>query len=170
MIVPRFRQGRFGEGIGDGVDAILAALGGAEVPPPEETSPAGSPGTWPSLLLAVVIFVAVVGTFSFNALFSGGCQSWFLWVFLMPFYFGFGSAFAGLTVGVVLLALWAVGFPLAKLWLGRTPAGRSFLDRHPRWTAWATSGGGFGSGGGSSGGGFSGGGGSFGGGGASSSW
>ena len=75
---------------------------------------------------------------------------------------------AGIACGIV----WFVGCPIVKLLLGKTGAGKRFLDAHPTLTAFGSSGGGGwggGSGGGFSGG-FSGGGGSFGGGGASSSW
>jgi uncharacterized protein len=72
------------------------------------------------------------------------------------------------------IVLWVAGFPILKLSLGNTAAGRAWLASHPWWTSFATSSGrGSGRGwssGGSSGGGFSGGGGSFGGGGASGRW
>jgi uncharacterized protein len=97
-------------------------------------------------------------------------MSWFLYAFLMPFYAAFPTALWG-APGAIMIPIWILGFPIAKLVLGRTSAGKSFLAAHPGLATFATSSGTSGSGGGwSSGGGFSGGGGSFGGGGASSSW
>jgi uncharacterized protein len=71
------------------------------------------------------------------------------------------------ALGAVLIPIWVIGFPTAKYWLRKTPAGKSFLKEHPGLVAFAASGGHSGSGHGWSSGGFSGGGGSFGGGGAS---
>ena len=105
--------------------------------------------------------------FSVLAVFSPGCQAWFLYVFLMPFYFAFPAALVAPSFGVAMFGLWLVAFPVLKLWLGRAKAGRAFLKRHPAWASIGTAS--RGSGGRSSGG-FSGGGGSFGGGGASGSW
>jgi uncharacterized protein len=116
------------------------------------------------------MFVIVLGILSAVALFGKGCGSWFLYPFLMPFYLAFPFAFWG-PPGLALLPIWVIGFPIAKLLLGNTAAGKGFLAAHPGLIAFAASSGHSGSGGGwSSGGGFSGGGGSFGGGGSSSSW
>jgi uncharacterized protein len=176
VIVPRFRQGAFGAGIEQGVDAIVGTLQGRDVVPAEAPSQAQDlqDAPWTFRLLFLGIFAVVVGMFSLVALFGQGCQSWFLYCFLMPFYFAFPLAALGSPAGVVPIVLWVVGFPILKLWLGSTAAGKAWLASHPRWTRFATSsgrgsGGGWSSGG-SSGGGFSGGGGSFGGGGASGGW
>jgi uncharacterized protein len=173
LVRPAFRNGDFGGGIEQGVDAILSALGGAEVPAapavPETTRvPAG--------FMLIVIFV--LATFSLVAVTAGGCQSWFLYVFLMPFYFLFGSAIFP-RFGLVPLIAWAVLFPILKAFFGRSGGSRRFSSRGgwgggPFWGG-GFGGGGFGGGlgrggGGFGGGGFSGGGGRFGGGGASGSW
>jgi uncharacterized protein len=174
LMRPRFRAGEFGAGIDAAADAIGGFIRG-ESPLPAE-APAGRSGqdlTLGGRLLFAAIFTLVVGAFSLVAVFLPGCQSWFLYAFLMPFYFAFPTAFAGLPIGVATLGAWLVGFPIAKLLLARTAGGRGWLKRHPGWAGIGTSSGHGGrSGGGwsSSGGGFSGGGGSFGGGGASGSW
>jgi uncharacterized protein len=170
-IRPDFQKGDFGAGIEHGVDAILTALDGGEVPaqpaaqPEEKGAPAGF----------LLIFAVVIGAFSLIALTSRGIHSWFLYLFLMPFY-GMIPSFTGLGIGPLGLVAWAVGFPILKLFLARTGLGQRFgaSPRRP-WGGggfWG-GGGGFGGGGfggGGGGGGFSGGGGSFGGGGASGSW
>ena len=169
---PRFRAGDFGGGVEATVDSIAGIISGdASAVPPEATS--GSEprfeGPLAARLAGFAVFLLVVGVFSFLAVFSKGCASWFLYAFLIPFWGAFPVAFLG-PAGVVFLALWIVGFPILKLVLGSTPAGKHFLRSHPGLTAIATSSGHSGSGGGWSSGGFSGGGGSFGGGGSSSSW
>lgn len=177
IIVPNFRQGEFGAGIREGVEAILASLRGEELPAPAEpvrvSTGSGDELEGPARYLFFLIFALVVGLFSFVAVLGEGCQGWFLYFFLMPFYGMFPTAAFGPRAGIAFLGGWIVLFPLLRLLLRNTARGR-------RWTrgfgggtfasgGWTTSFGG-GSGGGFSGGGFSGGGGSFGGGGASGSW
>jgi len=170
---PRFRAGDFGGGIEATVNAIAAAVEGNTAAIPAETGPEGRPMAdmplW-ARLGGMLIFSVVVGLFSLLAVFGKGCQSWFLYVFLMPFYLAFPFAFLGVA-GLVLFVLWVVGFPILKYVFGTTAVGKRFLVTHPDLVNFATTSGGSGSGGWSSGGSsFSGGGGSFGGGGASSSW
>jgi len=171
VVRPAFRDGDFGAGVEAGVDAIIATIEGKEMTVPRPASGAKSVSDLPVLprLIATLVFVVVIGLFSALALLGKGCQSWFLYVFLMPFYAVFPFALWG-TVAALLIPAWIIGFPVAKFWLGKTTGGKSFLAAHPGLVSFAASGGHSGSGGGWSSGGFSGGGGSFGGGGASSSW
>jgi len=174
IVRPAFRQGDFAGGIEQGVDAILAALGGAEVPA-EPAVPV--PTQVPAGFKLILIFV--LATFSLIAVTAGGCQSWFLYLFLMPFYLAFGSAVFP-AFGFAPVIAWIVLFPILKAIFGRSGGSRRFASRGgwggPFWGGGFGGGGfggrggfggGFGSGGG---GGFSGGGGRFGGGGASGSW
>jgi uncharacterized protein len=162
VVTPYFRNGDFGGGIEHGVDAILAALEGQEVVPPEAdgagTQEVRTPG---EKALTGMVFALVIGVFSLMALFTRGAMGWILYFFMMPFF----SAF-----GLVVLIGWVVLFPILKLLFGRKGWGKSTGG----WWGggWGGGGGWSGGGGGWSGGGggFSGGGGSFGGGGASGSW
>ena len=172
VIVPQFRGGSYAAGIEAGIDAVAGAIQGRAV---VRTEAPNRPqdlrdAPWPFRFLFLGIFTIVVGVFSLVALFGKGCQSWFLYIFLMPFYFAFPLAALGSPGGVVPIALWVVSFPILKLWLGSTATGKAWLASHPRWTSFAASSGRGSGGGWSSGGGFSGGGGSFGGGGASGRW
>jgi uncharacterized protein len=171
IVRPEFRNGDFGRGVEAGVDAIIGSIQGKDVIP--SRSPAGrtraSQVPLGARLIGSVVFTLVIGVFSLLALLTKGCQSWFLYVFLMPFYAAFPVALWG-ALGAVLIPIWVIGFPTAKYWLRKTPAGKSFLKEHPGLVAFAASGGHSGSGHGWSSGGFSGGGGSFGGGGASGGW
>jgi len=171
VVQPRFRDGDFGGGIEAGVNAIIGTIQGKDVIPAYTSQPLRRSANMPlaGRLFGTLIFVVVIGLFSVVALFAKGCMSWFLYVFLMPFYAAFPAAFWG-APGALLIPLWVIGFPVAKLLLARTPMGKSFLASHPGLVAFAASSGHGGSGSGGSSGGFSGGGGSFGGGGASSSW
>jgi uncharacterized protein len=165
---PRFRAGDFGGGIEAGTNAIARTIRGEQALPAEApTGQSFADAPWWGRAFGLGMFVLVVGIFSVVAVFGPGCQSWFLYVFLMPFYLAFPAALVAPWFGAVMLALWLVTFPVLKLWLGRSTAGRAFLKRHPGWAKIGTSSGGSGR---SSSGGFSGGGGSFGGGGASGSW
>ena len=175
ILRPAFRAGDFGGGIEGGVDAVIGTLQGRDVIPPDPSpSPANDISDAPILfqIFFLGIFLLVVGSFSMIALFSSGCQSWFLWLFLTPFWSTFPMVIDP-WVGAVCGVLWFIGCPIAKLILGKTAFGKRFLETYPTLTTWGSSsgssGGGWSRGGGFSGG-FSGGGGSFGGGGASSSW
>jgi uncharacterized protein len=172
VVRPAFRSGDFGGGIEQGVDSVLGALGGAEVPA-AAPEPAVGPGV-PAGFKLIVLFI--LGVFSLAAISSAGCQGWFLYVFLMPFYLMFGNmVFPG--IGLVPVIVWAIAFPILKMLLGPAMARSSRGRRGGGFFGGPFIGGGFGGGGfggrgggGFGGGGFSGGGGSFGGGGASGSW
>jgi uncharacterized protein len=177
VIRPRFKEGDFDGGVERGVDAIVKVLRGQPLPPPPAARPAlaDMPAGQRVLfsLLFGFIFIAVVGTFSVVAVVSRGCQSWFLYLFLAPFYVAFPTAFAGPLVGAALVLLWLIAFPILKYALrDRLASLRKPGHAHKGfWGGFAGSvAGGSGGGGFSSGGGFSGGGGSFGGGGASGGW
>jgi uncharacterized protein len=129
-------------------------------------------------VLIGLIFLGVVGTFSLIAVTTRGCQSWFLYAFLTPFYFLFPMMIWPMA-GPVLGIGWLILFPILKAIAARTGFGRTWLPSGPAiggrrrgGGGWFLGGGGFGGGGfgGGGGGGFSGGGGSFGGGGSSGSW
>ena len=170
---PAFRQGDFSGGtlkaveLIDGLvradpDAAQALAGGPE--PSNEAIP---------LIAMGAIFLSVIGVFAFTALFSEGGGAWVLYLFLAPFFLAFpGAAFGG-KVGLVVVLVWLIGFPILRAVIWHTGLGKDFRTSHPTWTTWSSSGGGWSSGGGGwsgGGGGFSGGGGSFGGGGASGGW
>jgi len=176
VITPKFKQGDFGAGIEQGVGAILGALRDEPGAIPDEPPPVSGTGNqlgtvWEKGLFGLV-FMVVIGLFSSIALFGKGCQGWFLYLFLTPFYAAFPGALFGPKIGVGLVLCWLIGFPLFKIFFSHTTRGRRLMNHSPfltgmsTWVARSSSH----SGGGFSGGGFSGGGGSFGGGGASGSW
>ena len=174
ILRPAFQRGDFDGGIEKAVDAIASAVRGQGVPAtlatparPRDEGPANLPaGPRGGFSL---VFLLIVGVFSLVALTTRGCQSWFLYVFLAPFYYFLGGA----TVGLILLGVWLVLFPLLHLLFGRRgwglPGGAWPIFFPGGWGGGGR-GGGWGGGGFGGGGGFSGGGGSFGGGGSSGSW
>jgi uncharacterized protein len=167
-IIPHFRKNDYDEGIRAGVEAILAAIRGEYVAPAKSF---GGSAVWVSLI-AGAIFIVVVGTFTVIALLSKGGLSWFLYLFLIPFWFGFPVAILGTVSGLGIIALYLVGFLLLKYWFAVAPSGRTWLEQIVTSSGFTPGGMIHGSGGGwgSSGGGFSGGGGGFSRGGASGSW
>ncbi|BCW92867.1 MAG: hypothetical protein KatS3mg007_0761 [Thermoanaerobaculum sp.] len=174
LVRPRFRAGDFAGGIEAGVEAVAKVIQGQALPEEAQKTrkekPGGELGFFGTLFF-LGIFLLVVGMFSLVALFASGCQSWFLYLFLLPFWTMFPMVLHP-TVGLFTGIGWLVLFPVLKGLLFGTPWGAAFRKAHPGLVRMGTtrSRGGFWSGGGFSGGGFSGGGGSFGGGGASSSW
>ncbi len=176
-ILPQFKSGDYDQGVKAGVTAILAAIRGTYTPDEEP----GQAGDIIGGLIGFGIFLVVVGVFTAIALVSQGFVSWFLYVFLIPFWAVFPMALLGTLVGGMLFASYLLGFPLAKFFFGKTEKGKSLMSKwgkairtsSGRSGGWSS--GGSRSSGGSSfssggGGGFSGGGGSFSGGGSSGSW
>jgi uncharacterized protein len=172
VVRPRLKGGDYGGGVESGVDAVIAALGGQAIPEAPSGLMARAPAVpWFVRLAGLSVFVVVIGLFSLLAVLGPGFFGWFLYLFLVPFYAAFPSVLIHPKVGALLTSCWLLGLPIARIFLHRSDAGKSFLVRHPGLVAFAASGvrghGGGGRGGSS---GFSGGGGSFGGGGASSGW
>lgn len=174
VVQPEFRAGRFAAGIEAAVETIATAIEGGDVSSLAQSSDSEEI-PWPARLVMGGIFFLVVGTFSLIALASSGGVSWFLFLFLLPFWSSFPLAFAGVPVGCVFPLVWLVGFPIAKLLIAKSDWGKRWAKklkpmvmtggRKGRSGGWT-----LGGGGGFSGGGFSGGGGSFGGGGSSGGW
>lgn len=165
-IIPRFKQGDFDGGVNAGVVAILGSISGSYKAAPEGTSDLAP------ILAGSLVFIIVVGLFTFFGVTSHGPLSWVLFVFLIPFWFGFPAALFGVTTGAMFTSVYVIVFFLVKGWFTKSPSGQSSRARWARSMGmWPIGGSGWGSTGGwSSGGGFSGGGGSFSGGGASGSW
>jgi uncharacterized protein len=164
IVAPRFRAGDFAGGIEAGVDAIVHAIEGENLPLPQAKPGAGSHGQASSLpdFIWIAFFAVPIVGMVLRGIFGR--------------FFG-----AGLTSGVTGLAAWlvfgslALGLVAAFLAFLFTLVTGSGLGRSVGHRGWGGGyvpggfGGGFGGGGGG-GGGFSGGGGSFDGGGASGSW
>ena len=159
-ITPKFREGNFDEGVKAGVRAILAAIGGQYQASQDS---GGAPMGFVGVALGMMIFTIVVGLFTFIGVVTKGFISWFLYVFLMPFWLAFPYGFLRTTVPFF---VYLAAFPLLKIFIARNPSAQAAM------ATWVRTGPASGSGwsGRGSGGGFSGGGGSFSGGGSSGSW
>lgn len=162
-IVPRFKNGDYDAGIRAGVTSIISAIqesyqaGGEEEDMPLEFR-----------IMAFSLFLAVVGLFTIVALFSSGFSSWFLFVFLIPFWWIFPSIALSPLAGKILFGLYIIGFIIGKILFRSHPGIKKWKSRISKGSGFL-SGASSGFSGGSSGG-FSGGGGGFSGGGASGSW
>ena len=161
LMAPRFREGDFPGGVDAAVEAISTAVRGEELvlPEPSSRSVGFDPGT--------LIFFLIFGLPFINAaLVSRGPAGWILGFFLSPFFFAFAAAVFGARIGLLVMVAWLLIFPLLRLILPKSAAGKGSRSGGGAFWGPFTGGGG----GGFSGGGFSGGGGSFGGGGASGGW
>ncbi len=193
-MAPRFKSGDYDAGVLDGVSAIVARLEGRASTDGSADAPVASSGNasifdsaqirafesdlppWPMRILLGAFIFGIIGIFTFVGIVTPGV-GWFLYVFLIPFWAMFPIVVVGVKGALVLLSLYVIGFPAAKLALRSRPSYRKAMEQMRR-TGRATIGGMVISSGGSSssgsssrgGGGFSGGGGSSGGGGASGSW
>jgi uncharacterized protein len=190
VMTPAFKNGDFDRGIEDGVVAIVAQLEGQAATAGTTASFAetstgnvaksafkieGPDIPWYMRILLGCFIFGIIGIFTVVGVMTPG-MGWFLYVFLIPFWAMFPIVIIGPKATVGLLALYVVGYPIAKLWVARQPwYAKAAADLKAKGTTTIggmviTSGGSSSSGGGGSSGGFSGGGGSSGGGGASGSW
>ncbi|MBL0173755.1 MAG: TPM domain-containing protein [Ignavibacteria bacterium] len=181
VITPRFKQGDFDGGVRDGVRAMISAADGkldmSNASAPSSSASGDEFSGW-GLVFFLVFWYGIVMIFTVTAILSRGCMSWFLFLFLIPFYAAPGLILAGTDmhwIGITGFLLYLIGFPILKLLFSGTEKGKAFQDKWAAKSTRGSSGGFFASGGSSSGwssGGssFSGGGGSFGGGGSSGSW
>ncbi|MBL6449735.1 TPM domain-containing protein [Fulvivirga sp. 29W222] len=169
-ITPAFRVDDYSEGVRAGTESIIKSIRGeysADIST-SDLSNINNDIPWFIRLFMGFIFLIVVGTFTYVALFSKGCSGWGLYLFLIPFYLTFPMFILGITAGIVLFLIYFFGFLFLKIIYFKTPAGKKFYDHRSSSikTSNFSSGSGWSSGGSS----FSGGGGSFGGGGSSGSW
>lgn len=209
VITPRFKAGDYDNGVADGVEAIIAQLEGRSVttaaPPAtgagftgnasEGATVSSSLGSafadfdqqlpeWPMRILMGAFIFGIIGLFTVIGVVTPG-TGWFLYVFLIPFWAMFPIVVVGVKGALILLGIYIVGFPIAKLILRTRPWYGKAADELKRTgqtslggivvssggSSWSSSSSGSSSSGSSSSsGGFSGGGGSSGGGGASGSW
>lgn len=169
-LAPAFRQNEYDEGVTNGINAIIAAIGGEYAA--DDGTGALELGIKGRVLIGLFIF-GILGIFTFMGLFIPGCAGWFLYAFLIPFYAVFPLVVLGTSSALAVTIAYIVGFPILKLSLSKSDWGKQMAKKMKPVNSrsgggWA-SGSGWSGGGGSSGG-FSGGGGSFGGGGSSGSW
>lgn len=177
-IAPSFRDGNYDAGVLSGIHAIINAIGSeysAEDIKAENPFDAVDMSWKERLLIGTFIF-GMLGIFTIIGLFVQGCAGWFMYAFLIPFYATFPLVVLGLDGGLTALGIYIIGFPIAKIILGKTSWGQRIAKKM---NSGKSGGGGWSSGSGSwssgssfssGGGGFSGGGGGFGGGGSSGSW
>ncbi|MEO6928806.1 MAG: YgcG family protein [Casimicrobiaceae bacterium] len=194
IMTPPFKSGDYDAGVQKGAAAIVAQLEGhgdslglsssvatdaphalLQFDAPSNTMP------WPMRILVGCFVFGIIGLFTVAGVMTPGV-GWFLYLFLIPFWAMFPLFILGGKPTLALLAIYVIGFPIAKLIAGRQPwyakaaadlkrTGTAHVGGMVLTSGSSFSGGSFG--GGSSGGGggsFSGGGGSSGGGGASGSW
>jgi len=191
IMAPRFREGDYDGGITEGALAVIKVLEGQELPEGEDYSESYDSSSFSDfsdldlpdmplgtrILMGAFIF-GIIGLFTIVGLFTPGF-GWFLYLFLIPFWATFPIMVIGGKPTLVLLFIYLIGYPLAKLFMRKTSwYKKAKTDLRTKGKASiggftfssGGSGGSWSSGSSSSSGGFSGGGGSSGGGGASGGW
>jgi len=189
VMAPRFREDDFDGGVSEGALAVVNILEGQDLPETAEDYEAYDDSSLSGLsdfdvdmpihmriLLGAFIF-GIIGLFTVVGIFTPGF-GWFLYVFLIPFWATFPMIIVGSKGTLVLLILYVIGYPVAKLYIRKTSwfkKAKSDLRTKGKasiggFTFSSGGSGGSWSSGSSSSGGFSGGGGSSGGGGASGGW
>ena len=188
-MTPQFKSGNYDAGVQNGVAAIVQALegqgdwnsaassGSASSSKTSFSINEGELPPWPMRILLGAFIFGVIGLFTVIGVLTPGV-GWFLYFFLIPFWAMFPIIVLGVKGALVLLAIYVIGYPIAKLVLSRQDwymkaakemktKGSTSIGGFVVSSGGSSSGGGYSS---SGGGGFSGGGGSSGGGGASGSW
>jgi uncharacterized protein len=179
-LAPNFRANDYDNGVKEGIDAMIDAIGGeytSDVNTSSDTFVAPEM-TWQERLMIGGFVFGILGVFTLVGLMVSGCAGWFLYAFLIPFYATFPMIILPLNAGVTLLIAYIIGYPILKLIIGRTAWGKKMAQKMGSgnrsggsgWSSGSGWSGGSWGGGSSSSGGFSGGGGGFGGGGSSGSW
>jgi uncharacterized protein len=176
-MAPNFRRGDYDAGVQEAVNSIIKAIGGEY-----KSSNVGARSNDDSLgtkIFNAAFIFGLLGVFTPVAFFGSGCSGWGLYTFLIPCYAFFPWIVIGALAGKILFGVYLIGFPIGKIWMGRTKWGKAQIAE---WKKNKSTGGGRGGGlgwlalggsllgGGGGSGGFFGGGGGFGGGGASGSW
>ena len=188
IMAPRFKSNDFDGGIEQGVRAIVGQIEGtADISQKDAPTPGSSGGLAfegpdldliPRILIGCFIF-GIIGLFTGLGIVTPG-MGWFLYFFLIPFWAMFPIVVIGMQATLVVLIVYLVAFPIAKIILSRNKwylkakkdlklkgrariggfllqsGGRSGGSSSRSWSSSSS--------------GFSGGGGSSGGGGASGSW
>jgi uncharacterized protein len=173
-IAPEFRRGDYDAGVKAGIDGIVKAIAGEY-----SASDSGDINdlTFFQKVLVTAGLLFFISIFAFLALIVPGKAGWGIYLFLFPFYGLFPMAPFDENYWYVPLGIYAIAFPLLKIWFSKTAwakkiasgtrssSGSSGSSWGSSWSSgsssWSSS---------DSGSSFSGGGGSFGGGGSSGSW
>jgi len=191
IMAPRFREGDYDGGISEATLTIIGILEGQALPEMADDyessdssfSDFDSGMSLPGRILFGAFIFGIIGLFTVVGIVTPGF-GWFLYVFLIPFWATFPMMIIGSKATLVLLIIYLIGYPVAKLYIRKTPwFEKARVDLRTKGKAsiggFTFSSGGSGSSGSSgsswssgssSSGGFSGGGGSSGGGGASGGW
>jgi uncharacterized protein len=170
-MAPEFRRGDYDAGVKAGINGIVKAIAGEYKA--EETDASSSDLSIGERILFGGFILLILGLFTSAAIFSQGCAGWGLYAFLIPFYAVFPWIALGYAGAGILLMIYLIGTPIAKILVGRSAWGKKMMTKWKSSSSSVSSGSGWSSGGSSwssGGSSFSGGGGSFGGGGSSGGW
>ena len=139
VITPQFKAGNYDKGIENGVQAIVAQLAGNGAIPgaPVAVRPQFrvrvDPGSlhgpnmpWQVRLLASVGLLVLLGTLALFPLFTPGMGVG-MFLFMIPFWALFPFIIVGAAPTIVLLTIYIIGYPIAKIRLAR-----SEVTRRPR--------------------------------------
>lgn len=127
-MAPRFDEGDYGEGLEDGVSAIVKLLD-ANVPergPAQDQARTANESFFEGpdipiserILIGCFIF-GIIGLFTVIGVVTPGV-GWFLYLFLIPFWAMFPIIVVGVRGALILLIVYLIGFPSVKLFLTRS--------------------------------------------------
>ena len=128
-MTPRFKANDFDGGVTRASQAIVATLEGkGDWAPAGRRRPSRTASTpqsafasiekqlppWPMRILLGAFIFGIIGLFTFLGVMTPG-MGWFLYFFLIPFWAMFPIIVLGVKGALILLGIYVVGFPIAKL-------------------------------------------------------
>jgi uncharacterized protein len=135
-MTPRFKSNDYDGGVSDGVAEIIATLegrasdsGGAvaaasgligKLDAVDTSQFDGNLPPWPMRILLGCFIFGIIGLFTMVGIMTPG-MGWFLYLFLIPFWAMFPIVIIGVKATLVVLAIYLIGFPIAKLIVSRRP-------------------------------------------------
>ena len=128
VIAPRFKAGQFDQGVADGVAALIGQLEGKGAdalpavtqPTTGKTSGIEQPNLSMTerLLIGAFIF-GIIGIFTVLGILVPE-TGWFLYFFLIPFWAIFPIAVVGFSATMIIVGVYLIGFPIAKILVSRS--------------------------------------------------
>ncbi|HOT45411.1 MAG TPA: TPM domain-containing protein [Spirochaetota bacterium] len=129
VMAPRFKAGDFDGGVTAGVLAVIALLEDAGAAPSEQGGGSGesSDGFFKGpdlpimqrILIGCFIF-GIIGLFTVIGVFTPQGVGWFLYLFLIPFWAMFPIVVVGTTGAFIMLCIYLVAYPVARILISRS--------------------------------------------------
>ncbi|MEO8157158.1 MAG: TPM domain-containing protein [Betaproteobacteria bacterium] len=132
LMTPRLREGNYDVGVEAGVTAVIQVLEGglpdaadaewaAPARPAADFHAAATPMPLAMRILVSLFVFSIIGLFTFIGIVTPGGMGWFMYFFLIPFWSMFPLTLFGSPAALIIIAAYALIYPIAKLAIARRP-------------------------------------------------